>query len=176
MEFSVAKKDFLRALSRAQGVADRKSSMPILSNLLVTATGPGTIRLQATDLYIAVTGSVAAEVANAGSIAVGAKYLYEIVRNLPEGEILFAVGPNHRAEIRSGRSQFKIAGMPGDEFPSVPSADGIEFFELPGSLLGDVIAKTSFSMATDETSPKALTIPARFVSAEPGATPLLLIP
>ncbi len=153
MEFSVAKREFLRALSRTQGVADRKSSMPILSNVLVTAIGPGTIRLEATDLAIAVTGSVAAEVASGGSVAVAAKQLYEIVKSLPEGEILFAVGPNHRAEIKSGRSQFKIAGMPGDEFPSIPPSEGLEFFELPCALVLDLIAKTSFSMATDETRP-----------------------
>src|SRR5688572_3349847 len=99
MELTISKKSFLRGLARTHGVADRKSSMAILSNILVSTESKGSLRLAATDLYLGVTATADAEVAAGGSVAVAARTLFDIVKNLPEGDVKWTVGPNHAAEI-----------------------------------------------------------------------------
>ena len=85
MELTIDKQQFLRGLARTHGVADRKSSMHILSNVLLTAEGTDRLRLSATDLYLGVTAVVPAKIKKGGTIAVAARTLFDIVKNLPEG-------------------------------------------------------------------------------------------
>lgn len=153
MELTISKKSFLRGLARTHGVADRKSSMPILSNILLSTESTNKLRLAATDLYLGVTATAAAEVTGGGSVAVAARTLFDIVKNLPEGDVKWSVGPNHAAEIRCGKVKYRIPGMPGDDFPPLPSAGRAEFVDLSAEAVGDLIAKTHFSMSTDDTRP-----------------------
>ena len=87
MELSISKKDFLRGLARTHAVADRKSSMPILSNVLLSADDSGLLRFAATDLYLAVSASAEANIKRGGTVALSARTLFDIVKNLPEGEV-----------------------------------------------------------------------------------------
>jgi DNA polymerase-3 subunit beta len=153
MELVISKKNFLRGLARTHGVADRKSSMPILSNILLTTDSTSSLRFAATDLYLGVAATAPAEVKKGGSIAVSARTLFEIVKNLPEGDVHWTVGPNHAAEIRSGKVRFRIPGMPGDDFPALPSPGNSDFFSVEAEVLGDLITKTQYSMSTDDTRP-----------------------
>lgn len=153
MELTISKKSFLRGLARTHGVADRKSSMPILSNILLSTDSTSTLRLAATDLYLGVTATAEATVSAGGSVAVAARTLFDIVKNLPEGDVKWTVGPNHAAEIRCGKVKYKIPGMPGDDFPPLPSPGRAEFVELGADAISDLIAKTHFSMSTDDTRP-----------------------
>jgi DNA polymerase-3 subunit beta len=153
MELTISKRNFLRALARTHSVADRKSSMPILSNVLLTTEDAGTLRVAATDVYLGVTTTTPAEIRKGGSLAVSARTLFEIVKNLPEGDVQWAVGPNYAAEIRSGKVRFRIPGMPGDDFPPLPTPGAAEFSSIDVDVLADLIAKTSYSMSTDETRP-----------------------
>jgi DNA polymerase-3 subunit beta len=153
MELTIAKRSFLRGLSRAHGVADRKSSMPILSNVLLSTDGPSTLRFAATDLYLAVSTAAEAKVGRGGTVAVGAKTLFDIVKALPEGEVTVSVGPNHATEIRCGKVRYRIPGMPGEEFPALPSAGETKFSDVDADVLGELIAHTHFSMSTDDTRP-----------------------
>lgn len=153
MELVISRKNFLRGLARTHGVADRKSSMPILSNILLTTDSTSSLRFAATDLYLGVAATAPAEVKKGGSIAVSAKTLFEIVKNLPEGDVSWTVGPNHAAEIRSGKVRFRIPGMPGDDFPALPSPGSSDFFSVDAEILGDLITKTQYSMSTDDTRP-----------------------
>jgi len=130
MELVISKRNFLRGLARTHGVADRKSSMPILSNILLTTDSTSSLRFAATDLYLGVAATAPAEVKKGGSIAVSARTLFDIVKNLPEGDVHWTVGPNHAAEIRSGKVRFRIPGMPGDDFPALPSAGSSDFFSV----------------------------------------------
>src|SRR5262245_7062630 len=140
MELTISKKSFLKALSRTHGVADRKSSMPILSNILLSTESTSLLRLAATDLYLGVSATADAHVAAGGSVAVAARTLFDIVKNLPEGDVSWSVGPNHAAEIRCGKVKYRIPGMPGDDFPPLPNAGRAEFVELPIDVVGDLIA------------------------------------
>ena len=121
MELSISKKDFLRGLARTHAVADRKSSMPILSNVLLSTDDSGLLRLLATDLYLAVSASVEASIKRPGSVALSARTLFDIVKNLPEGEVKLSVDKNHAVHLRSGKIKFRIPGMPGEDFPPLPS-------------------------------------------------------
>lgn len=153
MELTISKKSFLRGLARTHGVADRKSSMPILSNVLLSTDSTSALRLAATDLYLGVSATAEAQVTGGGSVAVAARTLFDIVKNLPEGEVKWTVGPNHAAEIRCGKVKYRIPGMPGDDFPPLPSAGRAEFVELEAEAVADLIARTHFSMSTDDTRP-----------------------
>lgn len=153
MELTISKRNFLRGLARTHGVADRKSSMAILSNLLLTTEDAGTLRFAATDLYLGVSATAPAEVRKGGSIAVAARKLFDIVKNLPEGDVLWSVGPNHGAEIRCGKVRYRIPGMPGEDFPPLPSPGNAEFSSVDVDVLADLIAKTSYAMSSDDTRP-----------------------
>ncbi len=153
MELIISKKNFLRGLERTHAVADRKSSMPILSNILLTTEDTGTLRFAATDLYLGVTATTGAEVKKGGSVAVAARTLFDIVKNLPEGDVHWTVGPNHAAEIRCGKVRFRIPGMPGDDFPPLPSPGNADFVSIDADVLGDLATKTAYSMSTDDTRP-----------------------
>lgn len=153
MELTISKRSFLKGLARTHGVADRKSSMPILSNILLSTESTNALRLAATDLYLGVSALSEAQVTGGGSVAVAARTLFDIVKNLPDGEVKWTVGPNHAAEIRCGKVKYRIPGMPGDDFPPLPSAGRAEFVELDADAVGDLIARTHFSMSTDDTRP-----------------------
>jgi DNA polymerase-3 subunit beta len=153
MELTISKKEFVRSLARAHSVADRKSSMPILSNILLSADDRKSLRFAATDLYLSVSSSAPASIASGGTIALAARTLFEIVKSLPEGDVSLKSLDNHAAEIRAGRVRFKIPGMPGNDFPALPSPGACEFAELSADELGRLIALTHYSMSADETRP-----------------------
>lgn len=153
MQLTIQKKDFLRSIARTHSVADRKSSMPILSNILLSTEAPKTLRFAATDLYLSMTSSAPADVKSGGTIAVAARTLFDIVKNLPEGEVSVSVVGNHAVEIRSGKVRFKIPGMPGQDFPSLPSPGSAEFVTLDADEVGRLCALTHYAMSGDETRP-----------------------
>jgi len=152
MQFTISKKEFLRSLVRTHSVADRKSSMPILSNILL-ATEQDRLRFAATDLYLSMTSTAPATIAEEGTIAVGARTLFDIVKSLPEGEVTLTTTDGHAAEIKCGKVRFKIPGMPGADFPALPSPGDVEYAGLSGEVLGRLIAMTHYSMSSDETRP-----------------------
>jgi DNA polymerase-3 subunit beta len=153
MELSISKKDFLRGLARTHAVADRKSSMPILSNVLLSADDSGILRFAATDLYLAVSASAEASVKRPGTVALSARTLFDIVKNLPEGEVKLAVDKQNAVQLRSGKIKFRIPGMPGEDFPPLPSAGEGAFAEFDVNLLQQLISLTQYSMSSDDTRP-----------------------
>jgi DNA polymerase-3 subunit beta len=153
MELSISKKDFLRGLARTHAVADRKSSMPILSNVLLSADDSGLLRFAATDLYLAVSASAEANIKRGGTVALSARTLFDIVKNLPEGEVKLAVDKQNAVQLRSGKIKFRIPGMPGEDFPPLPSAGEGAFSDLDASLLTQLIGLTQYSMSSDDTRP-----------------------
>src|SRR5580658_10402828 len=120
MEFSVTKSALLNELSTTQGVVERKTTIPILSNLLVEAKGDA-LTITATDLELSVRTSCEAKVKKEGAGTIPAKKLLELVRLLPEGEIRFKLLDNHWVEIVSEKKKYKMVGMAKDNFPAIPS-------------------------------------------------------
>lgn len=151
MEFTIHKGEFVKGLSRAQGVVDRKSTMPILANILLSASPKKGLVISATDLGVGVTGSYAADVKHSGGITLAAKNFYDIIKNLPEDQISVSVTQNHRAVIRSGKIEYKIIGTADTDYPKLPDPEGVGFSSLDAKVFGDMIDKTLFSVSTDET-------------------------
>lgn len=153
MEIVVAKKDLLRLVARCQGVADRKSAMPALSNVLLTAEG-NLLRVSATDMYLGLTGQTSAEVTTAGAIAVQARDLHDRIKAMPEGPISLASSGAGQAVIKAAGSprRFTVPAIPGTDFPVLPQPDPASpQLTLPVDLLSKLIARTHFSISTDET-------------------------
>jgi DNA polymerase III subunit beta len=148
MEFSVKKFDLLAELELTQGVVERKTTIPILSNLLVVAKG-GRLLITATDLELSIRTSSEAKVKKDGAGTIPAKKLYELVRLLPDEEIRFKLLENHWVQVQSGRRNYKLVGMSQDNFPELPEFPHA-LVKIPGRLLADAIAKTIFAISLEE--------------------------
>ncbi len=154
MQVAIAKKDLVRIVARCQGVADKKSTMPVLGNVLIEVDGTDSIRLAATDLNLAVSGRIPAEVQKGGSIAIGARDLFERIKMMPEGQLTIATSDGSTATLRASSSarRYTLHGIPGDEFPAIPQPDpGATILSLGVDVLSTLIACTHFSISTDDT-------------------------
>lgn len=148
MEFSVKKFDLLEELEATQGVVERKTTIPILSNLLCEAKG-NRLSITATDLELSIRTSCEAKVKKEGAGTIPAKKLLDIVRLLPEEEIKFKLLENHFISISCDRKNYKLVGMSKDNFPALPSFPHA-LVKIPAKLLADVIAKTTFAISLEE--------------------------
>src|SRR3982750_2511881 len=117
MELTVAKKDLLKIVARMQGVAERKSTMPVLANVLLAVDGPNELRLAAPDLSLSPLGRVTADVSKGGSVAVSAKDLFERVKMMPDGPIVIATQDNATTTIKaSGTARgYRLRGRRGGD-------------------------------------------------------------
>ena len=149
MEFRIAKSAFLKGLARAQSVVDTRNVRPILGYVLLEASGSELV-LCATDIEVGIKVRYPAEVVEGGKIALSAKKLYEIVKELPREEVLIKELPNCWAEIVCGAATFKLMGLPPDEFPSVAEISGEVKIEFTRDLLREMIERTLFAVSTDE--------------------------
>jgi DNA polymerase III subunit beta len=153
MDLVAPKKDLLRLVARCQGVADKKSAMPVLANVLLAAEG-NALRVSATDLYLSVLGQTQAEVSKAGSVAVPAKDLLERIKAMPDGPVQISTKDGAQTTLKAVGSprRYTLHGMPGSDFPALPKpASDAASLELPASLLATLIARTHFSISGDET-------------------------
>ena len=148
MEFSVKKFDLLEELEATQGVVERKTTIPILSNLLCEAKG-NRLSITATDLELSIRTSCEAKVKKEGAGTIPAKKLLDIVRLLPEEEIKFKLLENHFISISCDRKNYKLVGMSKDNFPALPGFPHA-LVKIPAKLLADVIAKTTFAISLEE--------------------------
>src|SRR5437762_13719658 len=119
MEFTVRKAELVRELNLSQGVVEKKTTIPILSNILMEAKG-GQVILTATDLELGVRCSCPAKVKKEGAGTVPAKKLLDFVRLLPDTDLTIKFLENHWASITCGRSRTKMAGMSRESFPELP--------------------------------------------------------
>jgi DNA polymerase III subunit beta len=148
MEFTVSKSDLVRELSLSQGVVEKKTTIPILSNVLIEAS-EDRVTLTATDLELGIRCSCPARVKKEGSGTVPARKLLEYVRLLPEGEVHMKFLDNHWANITSGRSKTRIAGMSRESFPELPPMPE-PIAEIPVKTLAMMIARTAFAISMEE--------------------------
>src|SRR6202165_5242141 len=119
MEITVSKADLLKELTATQGVVERKTTIPILSNFLFEAAD-GALTITATDLDLSLRTSCAATVKKDGACTIPARKLYDYVKLLGDGDVSIKLLENHWVNIRAGRSITKMVGMARSNFPSVP--------------------------------------------------------
>src|SRR6266853_1007093 len=148
MEFSVTKSALLNELSTTQGVVERKTTIPILSNLLVEAEGSH-LTITATDLELSIRTSCEAKIKKEGAGTIPAKKLLELVRLLPEGEIKVKLLENHWVEIVSDRKKYKLVGMAKENFPALPVMPHT-LVKIPAPIIENLIAKTKFAISMEE--------------------------
>jgi DNA polymerase-3 subunit beta len=150
MEFRIERDEFVRGLSRVQSIIERKSTLPVLGNVLIAATKAG-LDLAATDLEVGLRGTCAASVAKPGTVTLPARRLFDIVRELPSGEVKLTRQANDWVAIEYPSGKMLLAGLPADDFPAIPTFDEKGFAVFEPDLLSDMIDKTLFAVSTDET-------------------------
>ena len=149
MEISVSKNDLLKELTATQGVVERKTTIPILSNFLFEATGDK-LSITATDLDLSLRTSCPAKVKKEGSCTIPARKLYDYVKLLADGDISIKLLENHWVQIRSGRSNTKMVGMARANFPALPLFPAESALQLPAQVLRQLIGRTIFSISNEE--------------------------
>jgi DNA polymerase-3 subunit beta len=149
MEITVTKFDLLRELTATQGVVERKTTIPILSNYLFEAAGDK-LSLTATDLDLSLRTSCNAKVKKEGACTIPARKLYDYVKLLPDADITIRLLENHWVSIRCGRSNTKMVGMAKSNFPGLPVFPSAGAIKIPAAVLRSMIAKTGFAIASEE--------------------------
>src|SRR6202051_1099467 len=150
MKFSATKEKLLEGLQQVQNVVSTRTTLPILSNVLLQASD-GEVHLTTTDLDVGVRGSFEAEVEKEGATTLPPRRLFIMVRELPASEIQIDVDGKNAASIRSGQSFFKILGLPEEEFPPLPKFENAKVVTMRQKDLRDGLKKTSYAISTDET-------------------------
>ncbi len=151
MKATIERATLLKGLSHVQSVVERRNTIPILSNVLIDATGEGAIRLMATDLDLQVDETVPASVDQPGTTTVSAHTLFDIARKLPEGSQVELTAAEGRLQIRAGRYNSSLPTLPRDDFPVIAEGELPTTFELPAETLKQIIDKTRFAISTEET-------------------------
>jgi len=153
MEFSIAREELLQGLYLTQGIVERRTTIPILANVLLESVAEG-VSIAATDQEVGVRRQCEAKVKRKGSLTAGARKLYEIVRECPEGAIVLRSLENNWIEIAAGKSLFKIVGLDPKEFPAMPTAAherDRQTISVPSAMLREMIERTAFAISSDET-------------------------
>src|ERR1700723_2364002 len=148
MEFTVSKTDLVRELNLSQGVVEKKTTIPILSNVLVEATGDR-INLTATDLELGIRSSCPARVKKQGAGTIPAKRLLDYVRLLPDADLEVKLQENQGASLVCGRSRTRIAGMSRESFPELPQMPDV-LAQIPVGVLSSMISRTIFAISMEE--------------------------
>ena len=150
MNFTIAKEQILSGLQAVQNVVSSRTTLPILSNVLLRA-GENRLELTATDLDVTITSTVEASVKSPGAITLPAKKLFGITRELAGGEMDLEVDDKNVCSLRSGPSFYKIRGLGAEEFPPLPEFKEDKKAVLPQEKIKGMLKKTSFAISTDET-------------------------
>ncbi|MFI5394883.1 MAG: DNA polymerase III subunit beta [Candidatus Binatia bacterium] len=153
MEFTIARDELLQGLYLTQGIVERRTTIPILANVLMESVEDG-VSIAATDQEVGVRRRCEAKIKKKGALTTGARKLYEIVRECPEGAIVIRTLENNWIEISSGKSRFKIVGLDPKEFPAMPSPVAErerQTLTVSSEVLREMITRTLFAVSTDET-------------------------
>ncbi|MDJ0866932.1 MAG: DNA polymerase III subunit beta [Myxococcota bacterium] len=153
MKLSIPKSDLQQGLGRIQSIVEKRNSMPILANALLTATqdGEGRLEIAATDLGVGIRGIHQAKVSKPGGLTVSARKLFEIVRELPDEPVELTATANSYLEIVCARSRFTLAGTTSEEFPTLPEISPGKMGSIQAAVLSTMIERTMYAASSDET-------------------------
>jgi DNA polymerase III subunit beta len=150
MELTVGKADLQKELQLCQGVVEKRSTIPILSNVLLKAAD-GRLQIAATDLDVTILSSCAARVTNPGGVTIEAKRLFDIIRSLPDEDVHIALQDNNSVQIDSGTAKFRLLGLPAEDYPTLPTVNVAEGFSIPLGELKTMVGKVKFAITHEET-------------------------
>ncbi len=150
MKFSIQRESFLEGIQKTLSIVEKKTTMPILNNVLIRAE-KNKITIVATDREIGLVADYEAEILDKGDVTVSARKLYEMIREIEGDTVQFEANENHRVTLTSQKIIYKIPGLPADDFPSVTDdRSELNFYKIKGQLIERLIRKTSFAMSADE--------------------------
>jgi len=152
MRLTISREKLQEGLSAVTASIPAKTTLPVLANILVETTDRG-IRLSGTDLDIAVSTEVQADIETSGAVTIPAKKLSEIARELPPSPVKIAAVGEQRITLECGRSRFKLLGLPRDEFPNFPSISFSDSWRIKSGDLQKLISHTSFAVSVEESRP-----------------------
>jgi DNA polymerase-3 subunit beta len=152
MRFTISREKLQEGLAAVSASIPAKTTLPVLANILVEATDRG-IRLSGTDLDIAVSTEVTADVETPGAVTIPARKLTEIARELPPAPVKIGAAGEQRITIECGRSRFKLLGIPRDEFPTFPTVAFDGSWRVRSGDLQNLIHHTAFAVSTEESRP-----------------------
>jgi len=152
MKFTITREQLQEGLSGVLAAIPAKTTLPVLANVLLEATKQG-LRLSGTDLDIAVSTTVAADVDTEGAVTLPAKKLSDMARELPSGAVRITAASEQRVSIECGRSKFKLLGLPRDEFPSFPAVKFDGSWKAPAGVVHKLVSHIAFAASTEESRP-----------------------
>lgn len=150
MELTVGKAELQRELQLCQGVVEKRSTIPILSNVLLKAA-EGRLQIAATDLDVTILSSCAARVTTPGGVTIEAKRFFDIVRSLPDDDVHIALQENNSVGIESGTAKFRLLGLPAEDYPTLPTVNVDDAYSLPLEELKTMVSKVKFAITHEET-------------------------
>ncbi len=146
----IAKDALQRGLARIQGIINPRSPMPILANVLLSTEEDGFLVLVGTDIDHFLEGRYESEILSAGSVCLPAKELFEIVKNMPQGDIQLEQTEDHTVAISSGKIEFKLRAFPATDFPVLPPSGEVGYTRVTREAFLQMISRTLFSVAMDD--------------------------
>lgn len=150
MELTVVKADLQKELQLCQGVVEKRSTIPILSNVLLKAAD-GRLQIAATDLDVTILSSCAARVTTPGGVTIEAKRLFDIVRSLPDDDVHLNLQENNSVAVESGTAKFRLLGLPAEDYPTLPTVNVGEAYTLSLDELKTMVGKVKFAITHEET-------------------------
>lgn len=149
MKFKIQREALLKPLQLVSGVVERRQTLPVLANVMLTADRDG-IGLTGTDLEVELVARVKAEVEEEGETTLPARKFLDICRTLPDQSMLDVVVEGERAHVRSGRSRFALSTLPATDFPAVDTLHPVREFVIPQGKLKQLMERTHFAMAQQD--------------------------
>lgn len=150
LELKISRDELFKGVSKTQSIAEKRSSMPVLSNVLLEAEA-GKLSITATDLEISFKGTYEAEVGSSGQVTVPARKLYEIVNVLADEDLNIKESDNFNLSLTGARSKYQLHGLSPEDFPPMPDYGEINFIDISAEILKDMIDKTIYSITQEET-------------------------
>jgi DNA polymerase III subunit beta len=150
MELTVGKADLQKELQLCQGVVEKRSTIPILSNVLLKAAD-GRLSIAATDLDVTILSSCGARITTPGGVTIEAKRLFDVIRSLPDDDVHMAMQENNSMLIESGTAKFRLLGLPAEDYPTLPTVNVDEAYSIALDELKTMVGKVKFAITHEET-------------------------
>jgi DNA polymerase III subunit beta len=150
MELTVAKADLQKELQLCQGVVEKRSTIPILSNVLIKAEN-GRLEISATDLDVTILSSCDARVVTPGGVTIEARRFFDVIRSLPDEDVKITLQENFSISVESGTAKFRLLGLPAEDYPTLPTVVSAETYSIPLSELKTMVGKVVFAITHEET-------------------------
>jgi len=150
MKIQITKESLLNAIQTVQNIVSPRATLPILSNILIETQG-SSLKLVATDLDVGISCEIPVNLQEEGSITLPAKKFSDIIKELPDGNVVVVVKKNNLVDIECEKCRFKLMGLPKDEFPKFPEFKDKESLQIEQSTLKEMLSLTSFAVSHEET-------------------------